>query len=105
GHAIPRLDSVKTGWPVLLCGLGAAIAAAGLAGLFPALRASRLDPMQVIKSGGPNSSAGRGDRLLLRGVVVAQTALTLALLVGAGLLIRTMNNLANVQTGYDTGHI
>jgi len=105
GHAIPRLDAVTAGWPVLLCGLGAAVLAAALAGLFPALRASRLDPMQVIKSAGPKSTAGRGERRLLRGVVMTQTALTLALLVGAGLLIRTMNNLAKVQAGYDTGHI
>ena len=105
GHAIPRLDAVTAGWPVLLCGLGAAVLAAAMAGLFPALRASRLDPMQVIKSGGPKSSAGRGERRLLRGVVMTQTALTLVLLVGAGLLIRTMSNLSRVQTGYDTGHI
>ncbi|HZS48494.1 MAG TPA: ABC transporter permease [Blastocatellia bacterium] len=105
GHAIPRLDAVSTGWPVLMCGLAAAILAAALAGLFPAFRASRLDPMQTIKSDGPNTSAGRGERRLLRGVVITQTALTLSLLVGAGLLIRTMNNLASVQTGYDIGHI
>src|SRR5262245_4121027 len=105
GHAIPRLDAVTPGWPVLLSGLGAALLAAGLAGLFPALRASRLDPMQAIKSAGPKSSAGRGERRLLRLVVMAQTALTLVLLVGAGLLIRTMSNLAGVKTGYDTGHI
>src|SRR5882724_2196172 len=104
-HAIPRLDVVSTGWPVLIAGLVAALVVAILAGLFPALRASRLDPMQAIKSAGPNSSTGRGERNLLRGVVVTQTALTLALLVAAGLLIRTMNNLANVQTGYETGRI
>jgi putative ABC transport system permease protein len=105
GHAIPRLDEVTAGWPVLLGGLGAAVLAAGLAGLVPALRASRLDAMQVIKSAGPKSSAGRGERRLLRLVVIGQTALTLVLLVGAGLLIRTMSNLAGVHTGYDTGHI
>jgi putative ABC transport system permease protein len=105
GHAIPRLDAVTTGWPVLAFGLIAAVAASLLAGLFPALRASRLDPMQVLKSAGPKSSAGRGERRLLRGVTLAQTALTLALLVGAGLLIRTMMNISNVQSGYNIGHI
>ena len=105
GHAVPRLDSVTTGWPVLACGLGAAVLAAVLAGLFPALRASRLDPMQVLKSAGPKSSAGRGERRLLRGVTVVQTALTLALLVGATLLIRTMMNLSTVQAGYQTERI
>jgi putative ABC transport system permease protein len=105
GHAIPRLDAVTTGWPVLAFGLGAAVIAALLAGLFPALRASRLDPMQVLKSAGPKSSAGRGERRLLRGVTLVQTSLTLALLVGAGLLIRTMMNISNVQSGYNVSHI
>jgi len=105
GHAIPRLDAVTTGWPVLACGLGAAMLAAVLAGLFPALRASRLDPIQVLKSAGPKSSAGRGERRLLRGVTIVQTALTLALLVGATLLIRTMMNLSSVQAGYKTDRV
>ncbi len=105
GHAIPRLDSVTTGWPVLACGLASAAVAAVLAGLIPALRASWLDTMQVLKSAGPKSSAGRGERRLLRGVTMVQTALTLALLVGAGLLIRTMVNLSRVQSGYNTGRI
>jgi putative ABC transport system permease protein len=105
GHAIPRLDAVTTGWPVLACGLVSAILAAVFAGLIPAFRASRLDPMQVLKSAGPKSSASKGERGLLRTVTMAQTALTLVLLVGAGLLIRTMMNLASVQSGYDTSRI
>jgi len=90
---------------VLAFGLGVAVIAAVLAGLIPALRASRLDPMQVLKSAGPKSSAGLGERRLLRGVTLVQTALTLALLVGAGLLIRTMMNISNVQSGYNVSHI
>jgi putative ABC transport system permease protein len=105
GHAVPRLDAVSTGWPMLAFGLGSAVIAALLAGLFPTLRASRLDPMQVLKSAGPKSSAGRGERRLLRGGTLVQTALTLALLVGAGLLIRTMMNISNVQSGYSISHI
>jgi putative ABC transport system permease protein len=105
GHAIPRLDAVTTGWPVLACGLVVAVTAAILAGLLPALRAARLDPIHPLKEAGPKSSAGRGERRLLRGVTIIQTALTLALLVGAGLLIRTMNNLSKVQAGYNTGKI
>ena len=105
GHAIPRLDAVTMGWPALACGLGDAVLAAAMAGLFPALRASRLDPIQVLKSAGPKSSAGRGERRLLRGVTIVQTALTLALLVGATLLIRTMMNLSAVQAGYQTNRV
>jgi putative ABC transport system permease protein len=105
GHAIPRLDGVTAGWAVLAWGLGAAVLAAVFAGVFPALRGFRLDPMEVLKNAGPKGTAGLGERRLLRGVTVVQTALTLALLVGAGLLIRTMINIAKVPSGYNTGHI
>jgi putative ABC transport system permease protein len=105
GHAIPRLDGVTAGLAVLAWGLGAAVAASMLAGAFPALRAFRLDPMEVLKNAGPKGTAGVGERRLLRGVTMSQTALTLALLAGAGLLIRTMINIAKVPSGYNTGHI
>jgi len=105
GHAIPRLEAVTAGWAVLVWGLGAAVLAAVFAGVFPALRAFRLDPMEVLKNAGPKGTPGLGERRLLRGVAIAQTALTLALLVGAGLLIRTMVNIAKVPSGYNTGRI
>jgi putative ABC transport system permease protein len=105
GHAIPRLDNVTAGWAVLGWGLGAAVLASMLAAVFPALRAFRLDPIEVLKNAGPKGTAGLGERRLLRGVTIAQTALTLALLVGAGLLIRTMINIARVPSGYNTSHI
>src|SRR5262245_7406649 len=105
GHAIPRLDAVTTGWPMLIFGLGTAALASLLAGLLPALRAAGLDPMDVLKSAGPKSSAGRTERRLLRTVTIAQTALTLALLVGAGLLIRTMINVSRVASGYSIDRI
>ena len=105
GHAIPRLDGVTVGWTMLVWGLGAAILASVFAGALPALRAFRLDTMEVLKNAGPKGTAGIGERRLLRGVTMVQTALTLALLVGAGLLIRTMVNIAKVPSGYKTGRI
>jgi putative ABC transport system permease protein len=105
GHAVPRLDGVTAGWAVLVWGLAAAVLASMFAGIFPALRAFRLDPMEVLKNAGPKGTAGLGERRLLRGVTMVQTALTLALLVGAGLLIRTMVNIAKVPSGYNTGRI
>lgn len=99
GHAIPRLDAVTTGWPLLAFGLFAAIVAAVLAGAVPALRAARRDPVDALRSGA-RASAGRSERRTLQAVTLVQTALTLALLVGAGLLVRTLHNVANVRSGY-----
>jgi putative ABC transport system permease protein len=105
GHAVPRLDGVSAGWAILGWGLGAAVLAATFAAAFPALRAFRLDPMEVLKNGGPKGTAGIGERRLLQVVTMLQTALTLALLVGAGLLIRTMVKIAQVPSGYNMGRI
>jgi putative ABC transport system permease protein len=104
-HAIPRLDAVTTGWPILTCGLVTALLSAVLSGLIPAFRASRLDAAEVLKSTGPKSSIGRAERRLLRGVAMAQTALTLSLLVGAGLLVKTLKNLSEMRLGYNTSRV
>jgi putative ABC transport system permease protein len=105
GHAVPRLDELTAGWAVLGWGLALAVFAAFFAGAVPALRALRLNPMEVLKDATPKGTAGIGERRLLRGVAMLQTSLTLALLVGAGLLIRTMIKIAEVPSGYNTGRI
>ena len=104
-HAIPRMDSVHVGWPVGVTTLALALVAAGLAGLVPAYRATQVDPNDMLKSAGPRSSGAPGDRRLLRGLTIAQTALTLALLVGAGLLVRTMTQLWRAPAGFTTDHV
>ena len=104
-HAVPRLDGVSAGWTVLACALGTALLSAFFAGAIPALRTLRLDPMEVLKNAGPKGTAAVGERRLLQGVTMLQTAFTLALLVGAGLLIRTMAKIASVPSGYNMGRI
>lgn len=105
GAAIPRLDAVTVGWPVIASCFGLALAAAACAGLLPAIRVCRLDGSFGIKSGGRTGTMGRAERGLLAGVTVLQFTLTLALLVGAALLIRTVGNLTKVNPGYDTRNI
>jgi putative ABC transport system permease protein len=105
GAAIPRLDEVAIGWPIVAFGLGAALLACLLAGLAPAWLAAKLDPVQALRNAEAKSTAAPAQRRVLGGVLVFQMALTMALLVGAGLLTRTMYNLSAVQSGFDTRNI
>jgi putative ABC transport system permease protein len=105
GEGIPRLDAVRFGWPLLAFCLGAAIVAGLFAGLLPAWRSLGRDPGNELKAGSRTASVGRTERRLLSGVAAVQIALTLALLVGAGLLIQTVRSLAKVRPGFDTQNI
>jgi putative ABC transport system permease protein len=104
-HAVPRLDAVTIQWPVFAWSLGAAFLSAAVAGLFPALYAARTDPANALKNAGTKSSIGLGERRVLGALTTFQAALTLVLLVGAGLLIRTMVNLANVPSGFASANV
>src|SRR5207247_1730142 len=96
---------VRLGWPLLGFSLVAAGAAGLIAGLLPAWRSVGSDPADELKAGSRTASVGRPERRWLGGVAALQIALTLALLVGAGLLIQTVNSLARVRPGYDTQNI
>ena len=69
-------------------------------GVLPALSASRQDPQSILKDGA-NASGGRRGRRALHGLVVAQLALSLVLLAGAGLLIKTVVKSFEFNPGYD----
>jgi putative ABC transport system permease protein len=105
GESIPRLDEVSVGWPIVAFGLAASLVSCLLAGLAPAWLAARLDPMNALRNASTNSTGAPAQRQLLGSVLVLQMAFTLALLVGAGLLGRTMYNLSAVQAGFDTRNI
>ena len=103
GDAVPRADAVHVGWPVFAFGALAAIVAAGTAGLLPAARASLADRVQDLK--GTRTTAGRGERRLLSAVATLQIVLTVSLLAGAALLIRTARNLDRMAPGYTTENV
>ena len=105
GAGIPRLDAVQLGWPLAIFSIVAVLVAGLFAGLLPAWRSLSREPTNDLKAGSRTASVGRTERRLLSGVATAQIALTLALLVGAGLLIRTVNSLANIRPGYDTQNV
>ena len=103
GRAVPRADAVEVGWPVILFGTAAAVVAGIVAGFLPALRVSWRDRFTLLK--GTRTSVGRTERRLLAAVATTQVVLTVALLAGAALLIRTAQNLDRVRPGYDTDRI
>jgi predicted permease len=71
-----------------------------LSGIIPALRSLRLDLSPALKSTG-RSSAGHGRSWAIKSLIVTQVALSLLLLVGAGLFLRTLQNLQHVALGFN----
>jgi putative ABC transport system permease protein len=75
-----------------------------VAGAWPAWRMSRSDPQDALKQGG-RTDAASGGRRTRNALVVVEVALSLVLLVGAGLLIRTLWNLRGVDPGFQPDHV
>jgi len=96
---VPRLAEVRLDPAALLFTLGVTLAAGVLFGVAPAIRASRLDPLEGLREGGRGGTS-RGARGLSHGFVVAQIALSLILLVGAGLLLRSFQRTLKVDPGF-----
>jgi predicted permease len=97
---IPRLEQARLDGPVLGFAMMVACASALIFGLVPALRTARPDLQSTLKEGGRTDAGAPRDRMR-SGLVIAEVALALTLLVGAGLLIRSAIHLQNVQLGFD----
>ena len=98
---IPRVATVTFDARVLLLSIGITAATAIAFGLFPALRAARVDLAETFRDGDRTSSDGRG-RVQLRSLLVAsELALALVLLIGTGLMVRTLVALQHVDPGFD----
>jgi putative ABC transport system permease protein len=101
--SIPRIDDVSIDLRVLAFCLLISFAISLLFGLTPALGSIGVDLSEALKQGGRGASAShRGLRNLL---VVGELALSLVLLVGAGLLIQTLWRLQHVSTGFAAEHV
>ena len=106
---IPRMDEIGMDYRVLAFTLAISILTGIVFGLAPAFRASRVDLNSALKAGGKSSRSGGGLNVKhdkLRGaLVIGELAVSLTLLAGAGLLIRSFVRLINVPPGFNTDHV
>jgi len=98
---LPRFTEIALDVPVLAFTVFLALFAGIVAGLLPALRFTKTDVNEALKQGqsrGSSDSGGSKTRGLL---VVSEVALSLVLLIGAGLMVRTLWQLSNIRPGFD----
>jgi predicted permease len=101
--SIPRAGEIHVDAHVLLFALGVSLVTGILFGLAPVLHAMRQNLEQALRDGGRGAS---GDRRLAQNIfVTSELGLALVLLVGAGLMIRTLNHLWSVDPGFDPHHV
>ena len=96
---IPRLNEASLDARVFLVTIGASLLTSLLAGLVPAIGASRMELTECLKSHAMRGSSA-GHSRLQSALIVAQTAMVVVLLTGAGLLIRSYINVESVNTGF-----
>ena len=102
---IPRIQDVSVDPRILAFAFATSVATGILFGLLPALQAARTDVNEMLKEGALNVTAGRRGRRTRGALVVAEIALALVLLVGAGLLFRSLIERVNVDPGFETEQI
>ena len=97
---LPRVDTIRIDQTVLVFALAASLVTALVFGLIPAFRAARVDVNRTLRAG-TNPSASKAQ-VRMRGVLmVAEVALTLVLIIGAGLMVRSFVALQQVRPGFD----
>jgi putative ABC transport system permease protein len=102
---IPRVGEASIDGTVLAFTLGVSLLTGVLFGLLPARRLSHLDPALALRDGTRTSTSGRRQHRLHSLLVIAETALGLVLLVGAGLLIRSFLHVLAVDPGFNPRHM
>jgi putative ABC transport system permease protein len=96
---------LRPDWRVFAFTLGLAILTCILFGLMPALRSARTAPVEAMKATGRAVTSSRERFSVRRGLVVSQVALSLVLVVGALLFVRTFRNLVALDAGFQQDHI
>ena len=103
--SVPNASVINLDWRVLLFALGLTLLTGIIFGLAPAWIASRTDLNESLRESGANATADSGRQRLRNGLVASEIALTLVLLTGAGLLVRTFLGLMQVDLGIDPTNV
>ena len=104
-HAFEIWQPVSLDGRAVVAAAVLALGASALFGLAPALHATRLDVQAAMAESGARTVAGASSRWPRRVIVVAQVALGVLLLVGAGLLLRTFSHLRHLDPGFDPDRV
>ncbi len=105
GQQLPRSADIGLDFPVLAFTVGVSVVTGLVAGLLPALRLTREDVNEALKQGAGRTASDSGGNRTRNALVVAEVAFSLMLLIGAGLLIRSLWALRAVSPGFDPGHV
>jgi len=103
---MPTAGPIQLDWKVVAFAFGVSLVSGILFGLFPALHAFRVDLNQSLKEGGASAAAGRSSFGRARSwLAISEVALTLILLTGAGLLLKSFWRLAGVNPGFNSDRL
>jgi putative ABC transport system permease protein len=100
---LPRIDEIRLNGTVVLFTFGAALFTSFIFGLIPAMQATNEHLLRGLQESGRSSGGGRRTHRLRAGLVVAEMALAVILLTGAGLMIRSFMALTQVNPGFEPG--
>ena len=103
--SLPRTSEVAVDLPVLLFTLGVAMATGLLVGLAPLMHTRVKGLVVALKEGGARGATSAARHHVRRGLVMAEVALAVMLVIGAGLLLRTVYNLTTVDGGFDRSRL
>lgn len=101
----PRFRGVGLDLPVLVFTAAVSLGTGLLVGVVPVWRIMRSDLQGVLREGGPSASGGLRQRRLMRGLALGQVTVSVVLLIGAGLMIRTLERLQAVNLGFTADHL
>jgi putative ABC transport system permease protein len=99
---LPRIDEMRMDPTVVLFAFGLSLASTMIFGLVPAVHTSRFDLSDGLKQGGSKATASKASSRLRSAMVVAEVALSVVLLVAAGLLLRSFQALQHADLGFTT---